>query len=108
MGKSSISMAMFNSYVKLPEGTSYKIHEVYLPRRKNVHPKHPVDSFGESRAMRPLVSCMFFCWKTYLLAIYIYLHKVVIFDSYDVYVYIYIYIIHMMYIYIIIYTYIYI
>ena len=34
MGKSTISMAIFNSYVELPEGNSYKLWDELLVKPK--------------------------------------------------------------------------
>ena len=35
MGKSTISMAMFNSYVSLPEGKSMPLLNIHLDAQKN-------------------------------------------------------------------------
>ena len=83
MGKSTISMAIFNSYVKLPEGTKkidssedFPLYIITMKRMKYVpwffhdhqfHLNHPITEFDDGKIYRkplylmvkPMVSCRF-------------------------------------------------
>ena len=56
MGKSTISMAMFNSYVKLPEGSPVMNHPTHQPFRASFYINHPKNIPGHSGCIMVMAS----------------------------------------------------